>query len=464
MDVARTLFVPTIAALLAGTALAAPPSSSPADFAGQSDWSNAGPTTIPTISASPNSRYANPQNAQPVGGQQFSPAATSTSQQPQSWSNGAPQQSRSAAKSARSATQQTLGAPSYSSPSSNSFATPATAPATGSTALGGSAPPPWPTNSTAPTTTAAPSWSDSLTPAAPVDHSVLTTPTTIQPSNGWSAIGTSIAAPPLLVPQLPASNTSFAPISTTPIDSGPTLTTDSYRGQQSTQSPSGYSSQQPTTTAPVRTASAGDDWATSWDGNPSNNSAAPVGRNANSSPRSGPNRDSSFGPSQPVATNPQETGRMTGGQPTDSWNDNSWSRNSQSPPGGPSASISASKPAVFGPANNSGPGIQQPANSSPYGPSTAGSNANNFPSVGANPNGQQPPMVNTSTRPIQAGTSATGEPQPWVTFVLVMLSLVGSLAGNLYLGWSYLDARQKYQALVRRTADTFRRTKQPVAA
>ena len=40
-----------------------------------------------------------------------------------------------------------------------------------------------------------------------------------------------------------------------------------------------------------------------------------------------------------------------------------------------------------------------------------------------------------------------------------VLTLAGSLAANLYLGVSYLDARQKYQSLVRKTADTFRRVK-----
>jgi hypothetical protein len=68
---------------------------------------------------------------------------------------------------------------------------------------------------------------------------------------------------------------------------------------------------------------------------------------------------------------------------------------------------------------------------------------------------QQSAGVN-GTKPLQ---TPGGEPQPWVTLLAAILGLAGSLAGNVYLGWSYLDARQKYQALVRRTADTFRRTK-----
>ena len=77
---------------------------------------------------------------------------------------------------------------------------------------------------------------------------------------------------------------------------------------------------------------------------------------------------------------------------------------------------------------------------------------------GTNPNTSQPPATGNASKPTQP-TTANGEPQPWVTLLAAILGLAGSLAGNVYLGWSYLDARQKYQALVRRTADTFRRTK-----
>ena len=48
--------------------------------------------------------------------------------------------------------------------------------------------------------------------------------------------------------------------------------------------------------------------------------------------------------------------------------------------------------------------------------------------------------------------------------VVAQRVLLAWLAGNLFLGWSYMDARQKYQSLIRRTADTFRRTKTAAAA
>jgi hypothetical protein len=56
-----------------------------------------------------------------------------------------------------------------------------------------------------------------------------------------------------------------------------------------------------------------------------------------------------------------------------------------------------------------------------------------------------------------------GEQPPWMPLLVVSLSLAGSLGANLFLGWSYLDARQKYQSLVRKTADTFRRVKSTAA-
>jgi hypothetical protein len=59
--------------------------------------------------------------------------------------------------------------------------------------------------------------------------------------------------------------------------------------------------------------------------------------------------------------------------------------------------------------------------------------------------------------------SATGAEPPWIPFVLVCLTLVGSLSANFFLGWSYLDARQRYRLLVRKTAETFRRVASPAA-
>jgi hypothetical protein len=81
-------------------------------------------------------------------------------------------------------------------------------------------------------------------------------------------------------------------------------------------------------------------------------------------------------------------------------------------------------------------------------------------SLSSNPmgNGQNTGSNNQGGR-TQTGASGPTEPQPWVPLIAAVLTLAGSLAANLYLGASYLDARQKYQSLVRKTADTFRRVK-----
>jgi hypothetical protein len=58
---------------------------------------------------------------------------------------------------------------------------------------------------------------------------------------------------------------------------------------------------------------------------------------------------------------------------------------------------------------------------------------------------------------LQTQAGVHNSDQPWVPMVLAVIGLAMSFAANLYLGASYLDARQKYQSLVRKTADTFRR-------
>jgi hypothetical protein len=83
----------------------------------------------------------------------------------------------------------------------------------------------------------------------------------------------------------------------------------------------------------------------------------------------------------------------------------------------------------------------------------AATNAGGFTNTSGMGNSQQ--MIGRG----QTQTTATNEPQPWMPLVASVLTLAGSLAANLYLGVSYLDARQKYQSLVRKTAETFRRVK-----
>ncbi len=461
MDAQRTSFVLTIAALFAGIALAEPPSqSAPVRYgnpAGQSDWSSAGPTTVPTISASPSDRYSNPQYTYPQSTQPQSitgRAQNAFNETANSLRNGIDTGVRAAGDSLRSTAQQTLGTAGYPSQLSNPFSTqPAAPPA--SSATRSLAPPPWPAGSGTPAPPATPSW-DSSTPVTPVDRSVLPNPSAPRSNSAWTSIGSTVAAPPLLVPQMPTTRT-LAPLNITPLDSGPSFTTDSYRGGQPSFGSAVNTTPQSTSPSTVRSTSAADDWAATWDASANNNNAASIGRTGNNSPRPSSSRDLDFSTSQPTGSN-QPDARSTAAKPTDSWTDDSWSRNSQPSQNGIGASIGASKTAAIGSAGSSAPAIQAPSNAAPLSPATIGSAGNSTNFGGPNPNAPQQSVAVNAAKPTQAAT-ATGEPQPWVTLLAAILGLAGSLAGNVYLGWSYLNARQKYQALVRRTADTFRRTK-----
>jgi hypothetical protein len=68
----------------------------------------------------------------------------------------------------------------------------------------------------------------------------------------------------------------------------------------------------------------------------------------------------------------------------------------------------------------------------------------------------------SNTQPAPGVTGATPQPvsnpqQPWLPLLLVSLGLSGSIGANLFLGWSYMDARQRYRSLVRKTTDAFHR-------
>jgi hypothetical protein len=418
MDAQRSSFVLTIAALFAGTALAAPPSQS------TSDWSSAGITTAPTISASPNSRYANPQ-----GGRTQNTVNTVNTAAPQSY-----------------------GTTAYPAQTTSPFAVQPTAPPTSAATRNNPAPPPWPTTSSSiPAPPPTSNWGAS-TPATPVDRSLLANPSPPPATSDWSSIGSTIAAPPMLLPQLPSATNSIAPLNTTSsFDSGPSITTDSYRGTQPSFGSSANSipqSSTPQSSVPAtsRTAPASENWAGSWDGSAAGNTAA-IGSNNSSRPAA--TREPDFQNSQRVATNSQDT-RTPAAHPADSWSDDSWSRNSQ-----------ANKPVTIGSAGSAAPSIQAPSNAPQLSPPPFGPpGSNNVGSNGTNPYAaQQQQQQQGGLFGAKPPQTAGGEPQPWATLLGAILLLAFSIAGNVYLGWSYMDARQKYQALVRRTADTFRRTK-----
>lgn len=67
-------------------------------------------------------------------------------------------------------------------------------------------------------------------------------------------------------------------------------------------------------------------------------------------------------------------------------------------------------------------------------------------------------LNNTLTQRQPTNFTPQGEERPWLPLLLVSLTLIGSLSANFFLGWSYMDARQRYSSLVYRTASAFRRT------
>lgn len=70
---------------------------------------------------------------------------------------------------------------------------------------------------------------------------------------------------------------------------------------------------------------------------------------------------------------------------------------------------------------------------------------------------QSPAANPQSPAPSGQPQSPAGEEPPWMPLLMVSLVLAGSIGANLFLGWSYMDARQRYRTLVRKTTDAFHR-------
>ncbi len=115
-------------------------------------------------------------------------------------------------------------------------------------------------------------------------------------------------------------------------------------------------------------------------------------------------------------------------------------------------------PFATGPTTNASTPPMMPPNLPPLGnpnvaPIGIGNNAEFTP--GQQPLGPQPgqPYYNAAGN---LPNSPPGE-KPWGLFVLTSLACLGSLGGNLFLGWSYFDARHKYHSALRRTVRGFTR-------
>ncbi len=389
MDVAKT-FIAVISVWAFSVA--------PGFAAGQSgDWSSVGPVSTPSISASsnPNDRYGYPPTTQPTDNrrrsrsaptntnstiQPISPATTSTSQpygQPyQGWNNTPPQTIQPISSNATSNTQPPYGSTSSnSSQSSNPWVTTPAAPTTSSTTHSTVAPPPgWPTTSA--TSPSAPSWSDSTAPIAIADRSLLTTPSTAQTGNSWSTIGSSVAAPPLVTPQLPASNSQTSP-SNTSGNGAPPFATGSYRDAPTIHSPLVSQPGQSTAPASNPSATTTDELFGPWNGGNTASSQATISRGEHSAAHVSARRQSEIEPFPPLPQMPQESAKATAS------NSNPWRNEPQSPPSGTNGGTNSST------ATNGVPSAQSRTNS-PILNSPAGGSTSNFNFPAQNSNAAQP--------------------------------------------------------------------------
>lgn len=445
---------------------------------GQSNWSsNTAPQATTTYD-----RY----------GQPITSGTATISQQTQNTFTNAGNALREGFDAGVRAAEQTITTVSGQAQPPNSYA-PATSQPAASNATRGSVTSPWPTTNSA--TSSAPTWSSNGA-AAPVARSTAAAPAG---SNGWSSIGTSIAAPPLIVPQSPmatpnyngpanGSANGFAAGATAAGRNGPNFPAPPVNDQQSLHSvltdPSGPASS---------TNANSQDWTKSWN----NNSSAPpatISRTSTQPTLGGTTQDTGLVPVQGSSAAQGDPRTMTTARPNENGFD-PWNNPSQAP----AATIGST---VNRPATNSnaaGPQLNDPQGgqyaNAPNGQFTNNAGAQSWNQTNGQfagqPNGQMPngqPFNNYNPANVSptAGTMASGPmnngqlannqvgavtngggrtqaglgnaDQPaWVPLVLAVLGLAASFAANLYLGASYLDARQKYQSLVRKTADTFRR-------
>lgn len=96
--------------------------------------------------------------------------------------------------------------------------------------------------------------------------------------------------------------------------------------------------------------------------------------------------------------------------------------------------------------SNPAPG-PDPFATQPYAPPVTGAIDNRLP---AQPTGYAAPGY-------PAGPATPADERPWGPLVFATLVSIGSLSGNLFLGFNYLDARNKYRAALRRTVRSFGR-------
>jgi hypothetical protein len=321
----------------------------------------------------------------------------------------------------------------------NPFATSAAQPAaTGSRPPGGVAPPPWPP--------AGLQNSQSLSNTLPVDQTIAPGMSRTGTQSGWTSIGPNVAAPPLIIPPLATTPTSNTGALTRMATGGPTFPAPSGLNRDA----SGIA--QPNERAQAAPASgAATDWADGW----GTNAGAPpatIGRAGNTPATGSTSRGANLVPVQQLPGQSAQTAQQNTTTWDDPWGRDPWAQTSQTAPAGQPVPNTRSEGTTT---------MRDAAAEWQLGTNPANANAPQNVPVSQTLNGisNNHPISGAGLSPTtsQAPSNALAEQQPWLPLLLVSLSLMGSLSANLFLGWSYLDARQKYRSLVRKTADTFRR-------
>ncbi|HEY3394404.1 MAG TPA: hypothetical protein VGK58_16945 [Lacipirellulaceae bacterium] len=355
-------------------------------------------------------------------------------QELQKWTNDPARELQETGNNVRAATERTLGTVGNRLQQvTNPFVTTAPPSTTtrGAAPRGGVAPPPWEDRAAQ----SAPRWSDAAAGAgdAPASQSIAPVRTATRTSTGWTSIGTTVASPPLIIPSLSttARQTDTRPAAASQAaNDGPLFPEESQPRRDTIHSPLSDPAQQSAGRG------AADDWSTNWGSGPSTPQVS-INRAGNRPPNTAADRNSDLVAVEPAGTRQdRQTEERPASRFQDVWdNAANWGQPTQSAP-------------AIGAAPNRT--ADSPANASPQGP------ANNPAIATAGTNGTQPASVPPVVTQPPASVQRGDEP-PWLPLLLVSLSLMGSLSANLFLGWSYMDARQKYRTLVRKTADKFRR-------
>jgi hypothetical protein len=309
---------------------------------------------------------------------------------------------------------------------------------------GGVAPPPW----SGASATADPDWTTEASQLNAAPDLGGSTAMIQRNDSGWTSIRTDVPAPPMLIPKLLTVDPQEAAVRTASNDGRPSFPPN-YSSRESYQGSLGAPPRSVESAAPA------DSWSTGWgNGAQPATIAATIGRDDTNLAAGNTRRDVGIEPLQPANLRLQDVSQQDA-PPADR-------RQASSPPSQPAANSWVDLWAE----NDPLPDARQNAAATPAGAAQAPHNAGSPPLSAAthvaNSSGEAPvvtlPAANSQPGRKPSAAETTGEQPPWMPLLVVSLSLAGSLGANLFLGFSYLDARQKYRSLVHRTAGKLRRS------